>query len=182
MRPVAPTRRADLRGELKRLGLALHDMKVAESLCDVLSERRSLDGRDWGEVADGLWTGLVVAYQRPFTNGELRVFEDRLPPLDNEKLEALHAELRKLRDKVFAHNDNQGYKLPEIAYNDNTEPPTATLLTGGLVFNTEQLSQIRALVDAQRRRLDARRDELLHEIVKLHTFTNWLTEIDEIPD
>jgi hypothetical protein len=179
---MAPTRRADVRGELKRLGLALGDMKVAAALCDVLKERHAPDGRDWGEVADGLWTGLVVAYQRPFTNGELRLLEDRLPPLEGENLKALHDELRQLRDTVFAHSDNAGYKLPTISFHDQTQPPTAYLLPGGLVFRSDQLPAIRKLVDAQRERLEARRDQLLSEIVGLFQFTDWLTEIDAIPD
>jgi hypothetical protein len=87
-----------------------------------------------------------------------------------------------LRDRVFAHNDNTGHRLPTIGFNDRIEPATANLNLGGLVFVTSRIPAVRDLVTAQRARLEARGDVLLAELVELYPFDRWLTDIDAIPD
>lgn len=86
--------------------LARQDLASAEAMLGLLDERGGIDGEDWGPVAEGLWTGAAVSYVRPFTKSDFGVSSE-WEEFDDVDLAALHQQLRHLRDKLFAHTDNE---------------------------------------------------------------------------
>jgi hypothetical protein len=96
-----------LRGELQRLVLARSDIESADALLMLLVQRPEFPRRiSKSSVTLGLWTGALVSYARPFTRSTMGLDErwSRFPLLP--WLDETHQHFIKLRNQVFAHNDD----------------------------------------------------------------------------
>ena len=98
------TERNRLVRELRRLRLAQSDMAQAATAAQALKEEReeSVLGR-------ALETACVVIYARPFTSNKVGRLGDEWAPTDPEE-RALHDELCRKRDQVYAHSDETGLR------------------------------------------------------------------------
>jgi len=85
--------------ELKRLRLAQSDMAQAATADEALKRER-----EESALGRALEAACVVIYTRPFTSNKLGRLGDEWAPTDPEE-RALHDELCKKRDQVYAHSD-----------------------------------------------------------------------------
>jgi hypothetical protein len=79
--------RSNLKAELRRLALARFDIRAARDLCQILEERGSIDGQDWGTHAWGLWTGVAVSYARPFKAARLALVDEQWFKFDDPEMQ-----------------------------------------------------------------------------------------------
>src|SRR5262245_26959571 len=91
--------RSRLLRELKRLRLAQSDMAQAAAADEALKGER-----EESALGRALEAACVVIYTRPFTSNNVGRLGDEWAPTDPEE-RALHDELCKKRDQVYAHSD-----------------------------------------------------------------------------
>jgi hypothetical protein len=85
--------------ELRRLRLAQSDMVQAAAAAEALKGER-----EESPLGRALETACVVIYARPFTSNKVGRLGDEWAPSDPEE-RALHDELCRKRDQVYAHSD-----------------------------------------------------------------------------
>ncbi len=88
--------------QLKRLRLAQSDMAQAAAADEALKGER-----EESALGRALETACVVIYARPFTSNKVGRLGDEWAPTDPGE-RALHDELCKKRDQVYAHSDKTG--------------------------------------------------------------------------
>jgi hypothetical protein len=88
-----------LERELCRLRLAGSDMAQAAAAAEALKRER-----EESPLGRALETACVVIYARPFTANKVGRLGEEWAPTDREE-RALHDELCKKRDQVYAHSD-----------------------------------------------------------------------------
>jgi hypothetical protein len=91
--------RNELRRELTRLRLAQSDMAQAAAAAEALKGER-----EESPLGRALETACVVIYARPFTSNKVGRLGEEWAPTDPEE-RALHDELCKRRNQVYAHSD-----------------------------------------------------------------------------
>jgi len=125
--------------------LAAADMEEAAEAA------KALMTTDEGPLAFALETGMVTAYARPFTASDLRVprgFDE----LDYEPDRRLHEELMTLRDKVYAHTDDEsGREIANYNLTEDAEAGTAEIsyLIGRIPIDRERLPLVIGLCERQ---------------------------------
>jgi hypothetical protein len=88
-----------LENELRRLRLAQSDMVQAAAAAEALKGER-----EESPLGRALETACVVIYARPFSSNKIGRLGDEWAPDDPEE-GALHDELCRKRDQVYAHSD-----------------------------------------------------------------------------
>ena len=151
--------RPRLEAELRRLTLAVYDMNAAAALILRLQER----GLGGDALENGLMTGMVVAYARPFSasNRIGRISTD-FDSFEDSQKEAHHQQLLALRDKLYAHTD------VTILRNVIVFPPGAWGERGSATATTpwskEAFDKFGALIQLQTQRLRDRIADLVEEL------------------
>jgi hypothetical protein len=157
------------KAELRRLTMARFDIEAARDLCSLLTERGSVDGRDWGTVAWGLWTGVVCSYARPFKRATLQLKDAAWSTFDDAEQQALHDRLIILRDTLFAHNDRTPARdvvlLPPGAWSERGSASEQQS-----VFHTADIASVVKLCETQLERIEPRIEELVSVISAGLTF------------
>ena len=110
-------RRRKLEKDVRRLILAASDMDQAAAAATALQSESD------GALARALETAMVVCYLRPFTKSDLQLGRDYVPGSGEDA--SAHAELERLRHKVYAHTDNASGRRAEI---DVTPPDAADVV------------------------------------------------------
>jgi hypothetical protein len=95
---VKAARRQELEKDVRRLILAASDMDQAAAAA------RSLQVETDGVLARALETAMIVSYFRPFTTSDLQLGNEYVPSSGDDA--SAHADPKRLRNKVYAHNDN----------------------------------------------------------------------------
>jgi hypothetical protein len=150
--------RAQLTLELLSLGYAVSDFQLAERLVSVLAVRGTVTlperiQKDEDDIWWGMWTGAVVSYARPFTTSRFRIGGRWERFVGESDFGRLHRELRDLRNKVFGHTDEVGFR--EITWDG------AELLQSRATFNRNQAIAVKRLCGFQMKRVGDRIEELV---------------------
>jgi hypothetical protein len=137
----------DARRSIKRLLLAAQDMNDCSAAAAELLTRIAPSS-----LARALETAIVVCYARPWgRSNRIGALEARWGPETPEDL-ALHEELIRLRDKVYAHTDDEikARDIEDMSELLGTNHPV--FAPGWHPIETEALPRIAALAEAQRAR------------------------------
>ena len=148
--------RSQLEKDVRRLILAASDMDQAAAAA------RALEAESDGVLARALETAMVVCYQRPFTKSDLQLSGEYIPTSGEDA--RAHADLQRLRNKVYAHTDNASGRQAKI----EVRPPHADDIIQvvwteeWLPFPRESLPYVIALCErlAERLRSDAARTQM----------------------
>ena len=163
---------------IRVLLLAAIDMEQAKEAAHAIqreAEREEAAGEPNHQLVRALEAALAVCYWRPFTNssvGRLDPVADGPP--DERGFVDLHLELKRMRDKAYAHTDVESGRTADVK-----EYVTKDGVTGGVVFGEswsplprEYLRSIIALAVIQRERFRA-------EAVQLQAELGWMQFVAE---
>jgi hypothetical protein len=115
-------------------------------------------GATWEEVSDGLWTGAIVSYFRPFGSSRRRIDPEWERFHDDAHLDRLHREVKGLRDQFFAHSDDLPYRQVVLMPPDDAREERSRFERVG------QVHTLRRLCNAQLERMEQRVTEIAREI------------------
>ena len=144
--------------EIKRLRLAASDMDQVAAATATLAEVRLNGGAE-----RIMYTGIVVAYVRPYRNagiGELN--EAEWAPHYSDR--ALHDRLVFLRDKVYAHTDDTVYRGVEDTSSLLDIDGGPTYAESYVSMSPEGIQRIGQIAEAQAKRFSHAADELEHQL------------------
>jgi hypothetical protein len=127
--------------------LAAEDMEQAAAAANALRTDTS-DDASWRRALEA---AMAVCYMRPFTSGEWKLPGKYSPKASPGK--ELHAELRGLRNKIYAHSEKaSGRKASIRTTGTSGDIVSMEYRSGWLAFDVANLHAVQALCHDQRER------------------------------
>ncbi|MGH9320577.1 MAG: hypothetical protein ACRD3V_11920 [Vicinamibacteria bacterium] len=154
---MTDSKRQRLLDEITRFRLAQSDMRQVIAAAETLAEEHH-----HGDLCRALETAIVVCYARPFgRKNAVGALGRKWEPL--KQFPKLHAELLRLRNKVYAHTDKtEARQVVDIAAMLGLESPAWT--EGWHPINREALPPIIALARQMEASLAAAVDDRLNRL------------------
>lgn len=150
--------------ELRRLTLAVTDMRAASAMVDLLKERRGRDRLGGTARENGLMTGLVVSYARPFSrSNRIGRIDERFERFEAPEREAHHKQLLGLRNKLYAHTDVTILR-DVIVFPPGAWGPGVSAIEATVPWAVEAFEKFGSLIELQEGRLAKRIVELVEEL------------------
>ncbi|SRR6266496_391616 len=155
-------------------------LREARALCDLAAslpkEHRNVD------VLFGLWTGIVVAYARSFTqNKGVSAIEAKFRRFGSKRDQSLHDRLIEMRHHLHAHKDRSWEEqvTAKLGKPNFVSKVFVTIFSDGETewevqrptFPEKHFSDVRQLCDLQTSRLKQESDKMLKIFLESHDVT-----------
>ena len=155
-------------------------LKEARALCDLAGslpkEHRNVD------VFFGLWTGVVVAYARSFTqNKGVSAIDAKFRCFNTQRDQALHDRLIEMRHHLHAHKDQSWEEQVAAGFGKSNFVSNVFVTVFGNgetewevqrpVFSEKYFGDVKRLCDLQSRRLKQESDKMLKRFLESHDVT-----------
>jgi hypothetical protein len=161
MRKPTAAELADPERSFNRLLFAAQDMGECRAAIEFLPTRKEISG----DVRRALETGAVVAYARPWgKSNTIGALEDHWLPQE-PKQRALHHELIKDRNKLYAHTDEEikARWVQGADWESGATRKPASILPAWRPLTLDRLPEIAQLAESQKDRFIAGVSELIRQ-------------------